>query len=322
MGTTWSVQLARLPEELDREVVRADIERLLDQVNDEMSTWRGDSVISRFNRAPAGTAMVIPEGFAQVLSAALALAEATVGAYDPTVGPLVKLWGFGPDSARTSVPTAAEIARARARVGYRLLEFDRATRQLIQPGNVYLDLSSIAKGFAVDQIAEYLLERGAEDFLVNLGGDLRVNGRRTDRRPWQVAIERAGGETGKVEQIIQPGNAAVATSGSYRQFFENDGRRYSHTIDPRSGQPVSHAVVAVTVVAADAMTADALATALGVLDPDAGWKFAVERNLAVSWQMQGRESLETRLSPVFACNDPVIFCSDVLVPPKSSGAQK
>jgi thiamine biosynthesis lipoprotein len=300
MGTTWSVQLSGLPDDLDQESVRANIERLLEQVNNEMSTWREDSVISRFNRAPAGTALVIPEGFARVLSAALALAEATDGAYDPTVGPLVNLWGFGPDPVRTTAPTATEIAKAQARVGYRQIEFNPARRQLVQPGSVYLDLSSIAKGFAVDLIAEDLLERGVEDFLVDIGGDLRVNGKRSDGRPWRVAIERAGSSLGEVERIIEPANAAVATSGSYRQFFEAEGRHYSHTIDPRSGQPVNHAVVAVTVVAADAMTADGLATALGILDPDTGWQFAVEGNLEVSWQLKGKESLETRLSPALA----------------------
>ncbi len=297
MGTTWSVQMTRLPQDLDHETAHVDIERLLDQVNNEMSTWREDSVISRFNRAPAGTALVIPEGFARVLSAALALAEATDGAYDPTVGPLVNLWGFGPDPLRTTAPTPMEITRTQARVGYHLIEFDPTTRRLVQPGKVFLDLSSIAKGFAVDRIAEYLLERGVEDFLVEIGGDLRVNGRRPDGRPWRVAIEQAQGGAGEVEQIIEPGNAAVATSGSYRQFFEADGRRYSHTIDPRSGQPVRHAVVGVTVVAAGAMTADGLATALGILDPDTGWKFALEQKLAVMWQMENSGTLESRLSP-------------------------
>lgn len=300
MGTTWSVQLARAPGDLDGVALRAQIEQRLERVNAEMSTWREDSIISRFNRSEAGTAMVIPEDFARVLSHALTLAEATGGAFDPTIGPLVRLWGFGPPLRGQRLPSAAELARARAQVGYQRLDFDRAKRTLIQPGGLELDLSAIAKGFAVDRIAELLLDHAIDDFLVNLGGDVRAAGRRADGSNWRIAIEWPDPQAGRVERIITPGTAAVASSGTYRQNFEIAGRTYSHTIDPRTGAPVDHDGIAVTVIASTAMAADGLATALGVLEPDAALVFAEKHNLATLLMHRDGGSLRTEPSSAFA----------------------
>jgi thiamine biosynthesis lipoprotein len=300
MGTSWSVQLAHWSSDADAESLRARIEERLERINAEMSTWRIDSTISRFNRAEAGTAMTIPHNFARVLDHALILADATGGAFDPTIGPLVNLWGFGPPMRRQQVPSEQELAEARKRVGYQRLEFDRDARRLVQPGGVTLDLSAIAKGFAVDRIAELLHERGIQDFLINLGGDVRAAGARADGSAWRIGIEWPDPEAGRVERVIAPGSAAVASSGTYRQNFEIDGRRYSHTIDPRTGYPVGHAGVAVTVIAPTAMAADGLATALGVLDPDAALAFAERNDVATLLMRHDDVSIRAEPSTAFA----------------------
>jgi len=281
MGTGWTARLGDpLPAPLP--VLRGEIEAQLEAVNAEMSTWRADSVISAFNRAPAGTVIDLPPGFAAVLAAALVLARDTDGAYDPTVGPLVNLWGFGPDGTRKSPPSAEAIAEARARVGWRRLDFAPGARRLVQPGGLYLDLSSIAKGHGVDRVVEHLSARGQRSAMFDIGGDLRVIGQRPDGQPWQIGIERPAEGTREVQAVVSmPADQALATSGSYRNFFRDGSRRYAHLIDPRTAAPVAHRLVSVSVLHASCTQADGLATALSVLGPDAGMAFAREHGLAV-----------------------------------------
>lgn len=282
MGTYWKVRVAALPAGLALPELREEIEAVLEAVNAEMSTYREDALITRFNRAGEGEAFDLPPGFARVLSAALDLAAQTDGAYDPTVGPLVNLWGFGPDGMRASPPEQAKLDAARARVGWQRLVFDRASDRLVQPGEAYLDLSSIAKGDAVDRIVELLGERGVRSALVDLGGDMRAVGTRPDGSPWRIAVERPVPGSRDIHSVVGlPAGMAVATSGSYRNYFESGGRVFSHTIDPRTAEPVAHRVVSVTVVADTCLEADGLATALGVLGAEAGMAFARERGLAV-----------------------------------------
>jgi FAD:protein FMN transferase len=300
MGTTWTVQASTLPRSMSAAELGEQIETLLDQVNDEMSTWREDSDISRFNRLPAGERMDIPRGFATVLGLSLELADQSGGAFDPTVGPLVNLWGFGPDGRVNQAPDAETRASARARVGYQRLSYERGSGTLTQPGELYLDFSAIAKGWGVDVVAEHLIDLGIDGFLVDIGGDMRMQGTRPDGRAWRIAIERPVPGTREIFQVIQPGNAAIATSGTYRQYFESGERRYSHTIDPRIGFPVEHPAISITVIADNATWADGLATALGVLDPDEAYEWAVERNLAVLWILEQDDELTERYTPGFA----------------------
>lgn len=281
MGTGWTARLGDpLPAPLP--VLRGEIERHLEAVNAEMSTWRGDSLISRFNQAPAGTAFELPPGFDAVLAAALTLARETDGAYDPTVGPLVNLWGFGPDGTRKAPPAAEAVAAARARVGWQRLAFEPGSRRLVQPGGIYLDLSSIAKGHGVDRVVEHLRSRGLRSAMFDIGGDLRVIGRRPDGQPWQIGIERPAEGVRDLQTVVaMPADQALATSGSYRNFFREGSRRFAHLIDPRTAEPVAHRLVSVSVLHASCTQADALATALSVLGPDAGMAFARSRGLAV-----------------------------------------
>ncbi len=300
MGTTWSVKLAAPVAAL------VDLERgiqaRLDEVVAQMSTWEAGSDISRYNRADAGSAHTLPAPFAEVLAAALALAADTDGAYDPTVGPLTDLWGFGPAGARAQAPKPAPLAQARERVDWRRLRFDAATRELIQPGAAYLDLSSIAKGYGVDRVADWLLAQGCGDCLVEVGGELRAHGRKPDGSAWRVAVEQPGRED-EAAAVIALDGLAIATSGDYRRYFEQTGagaaRRYSHTLDPRTGAPIDHTVASVTVLHERCMHADALATALTVLGARAGLAYANRRRLAALFVLREGDGFVSRATPGF-----------------------
>lgn len=299
MGTVWTVRVSALPVGVSGPELRAQIEALLDQVNAEMSTYRSDSVISAFNRAASGERIELPAGFAAVLAEALYWAEMTDGAFDPTAGPLVNLWGFGPPDRRDQVPGETEIAEARARVGWQQLDFRSGDQALVQPGGVRLDLSAIAKGWGVDVVAEHLLRSGVPGFLVEIGGDLRTHGRRPDGAPWRVAIERPIPGTRELHDVINVHEIAITTSGDYRNFFKADGRRFSHLIDPRTGFPIAHATVSVTAAAAHASTADVIATALSILPIDEAWALATEHDLAVLWLLAEGDQLVERMTPAF-----------------------
>ncbi|MGE0744290.1 MAG: FAD:protein FMN transferase [Rhodospirillales bacterium] len=298
MGTTWTVRVAA-PPDIDFVALRARIQHALDRVVAQMSTYRPDSDLSRFNAAPAGTWLALPEEFLAVLTAALALARETDGAFDPTVGPLVDLWGFGPAGRRTEPPPAAAIEAVAGPVGWARLEIDAARRRARQPGGVRLDLSAIAKGFGVDAVADCLRDAGLTCYLVEVGGELRGAGTKPDGKPWWVAPDRPRADM--PETIVALHGLAVATSGDYRRFFDSGGIRYAHTIDPRTGRPVSHGLVAVTVLHPSCMQADALATALTVLGPQAGYDFACARGIAALFVARdgGGDRLPETMTPAF-----------------------
>lgn len=293
MGTSWSVRLAN-PQFLPLEAAQQAIEQALAQVVAQMSHWEKDSDISRFNRAPAGSWQVLPDALWTVLDCALAWAQDSGGAWDPTVGPLVDAWGFGPRANTADYagapPDAAVLAQAQARVGYQRLQRRLAQQSVLQPGAVHLDLSGIAKGYAVDLVAQQLQALGHANFLVEIGGELRACGQRPDGLPWRVAV------AGTPHQLVLH-NTAIATSGDHWHVFEHAGQRYSHSLDPRSGAPVAHGLSSVTVVHEQCMQADALATVLTVLGPQEGLDFAQARGLSallVSHSAQGPELAMTR----------------------------
>ncbi len=301
MGTTWTAQLVVAPARTDE--LRATIEHELDAVVAQMSTWEPASELSRFNRAPAGSWQTVPAELFDMLDYASSLARDTGGAYDPTVGPLVDLWGFGPGAAaRREPPSASEISDARARVGFQRLELDRGTHRVKQPGGVTIDVSSLGPGHAIDRIAARLKHTGVEAFLIELGGEMRAEGRKPGGSDWRIAIEPANadehGET-IYDLVIALRDESAGSSGDYRVGFEHAGRRYSHTIDPRTGEPVQHALAGVTVIADTTMQADALAAALTVLGPDDGMRFAQQRRIAAVFTLRGAQGFERLYSPAF-----------------------
>ena len=303
MGTGWSLRIVAPPEDLEPEALEAAVTERLARVNALMSTYDPASQLSRFNAAPPDVWFEVDAELLEVVAAARELSEATDGAFDVTVGPLVNLWGFGPGDVvpRAEVPTDAEIAAALGRSGFERLELRREPPALRKAGRLYVDLSAIAKGYGVDVIAGLLEDAGVERFLVEIGGELRARGTNARGIPWQVGIEVPDGtRRGIARQAIGLETGAVATSGDYRNFFTVDGVRYSHTIDPATGRPVGHDVASVTVVHESAMWADGWATALNVLGAERGLPIAEARDLPVSFVLYGDDGLDETASAPFA----------------------
>ncbi|WP_164102780.1 FAD:protein FMN transferase [Candidatus Laterigemmans baculatus] len=288
MGTYYSVTIANPPQELPADwTERVDAE--LRQVNDQMSTYLESSEISRFNRSTSLDWFPVSGETAMVVAVAQEVSAATGGAFDITVGPLVDAWSFGPGKRTGRPPSAAELESLRRKVGYENLEVRRdppALRKKIP--ELRIDLSAIAKGHGVDRVLGLLVELGCEHAFVDIGGEDRAIGRRGERG-WRVAIEDPNDEQRRYAMAIELNDRAIATSGDYRNFFEFEGRRYSHTIDPRTGRPIEHGVASVSVIANDCMTADAWATALAVVGPTDGLELASRFDLAVRFVVRESE---------------------------------
>ncbi|MDQ8700003.1 FAD:protein FMN transferase [Hyphomicrobium sp. LHD-15] len=303
MGTSWSAKVA-LPRGADVASLNRGIEAVLAGVVAEMSPWEPSSALSRFNAAPGGTWHLLPDGFFKVLSAALHWAERTGGAYDPTIGALVDLWGFGPAAVAAGLPKPDAVNAAQASSGWQRVKCDVEARRVFQPGQLQLDLCAIAKGFAVDEVVRFLRKSGVANLLVEIGGELRGEGVKPDGSPWWVALEtpRASQFTSAqpLDAVLALNGISVATSGDEQRYFDRDGRRYAHTIDPRTGHPVAHDLVSVTVVAEDCMTADVLATALTVFGPEQGPVFAAENGVAARFVRLDGERLVECLTPAMA----------------------
>lgn len=300
MGTTWQVKLV-VARTRDLHPLHASIQAQLDAIVAQMSTWEANSDISRFNRAAPGSAQRVPDLFAQVVDAAVDIARRSAGAFDPTVGPLVALWGFGAHALAQRIPDPATLAATRARCGWQRLHW--ADQTLQQPGGVELDLSAIAKGFGVDQVSTWLRQQGVHAALVEVGGELHGYGRKPDGQPWRVLVEAGPEEeasTALPPRVLALDDLAVATSGDRWHHFEQDGAQFSHTLDPRTGAPVTRAAAAVTVAARDAMHADGWATALTVMGVEQGLAFAREHALAARFVSRGAHGVEEHLSPAFA----------------------
>jgi len=300
MGTTWHITYLPSKESARPEQLQAVLEGLLVDLNNSMSTWQIDSEISRFNRSLVGEWVPVSEHFGRVMAQALHIGELSGGAYDVTVGPLVELWGFGPVQPRMELPDKRAIDAARERVGQRHIEFDSGLQRLRRLRDVELDLSSIAKGYAVDVLAAALSGHGIDNFLVEVGGEMRVAGISPRGDAWRVAIERPEPGARAVALGIALEDIAVATSGDYRNYFELEGRRYSHSIDSRTGYPVAHDLVSVTVLAEDCMTADGWATALTVLGAEEALALAEQHGLAVYLMRRDGERIVPSYSSAFA----------------------
>ena len=290
MGTTYSVAVAELPAGVSLKDARAAVEDELAAVNRQMSTWDPGSELSRFNASDSIDWLPVSRHTAAVVALALDIAEESGGAFDPTVGPLVDLWGFGGTPRPTGVPTDDELAAVRAVVGYEKLHARRDPPALRKdvPG-LRVNVSAVAKGHGADRVFDRLTGLGVEDLLVEIGGEIRAGGAKAGGVPWAAGIEApiddVTGTRRRVRRAVplalEPVAAAMATSGNYRNFYELDGERVVHTLDPRTGRPAAAgALAAVSVLAADCATADALATAVMVLGADDGRRLLERRGAA------------------------------------------
>lgn len=295
----WTVKMDALPAGQDAASVQRELQGLLDKANAALSTYQPDTELMRFNRAPVGEWAPVSPLLFRAVSAALSVSAASQGRYDITVGPLVNLWGFGPGAVPLHEPSPEDIARARARVGWENIAMDASRPALMRRQKVQLDLSSVGEGVAVDALAARLLEWGVQGFMVSVAGCTRVQGRKADGKPWVIAIEKPDG-SGQVQQALRLRDQVISTSGSYRNYREIDGVRYSHTLDPATGRPITHKGVSVSVVmSGDTTSADAWATALNVLGPDEGYDLAESRGIAAYFIRHTDTGPEVRYTSAF-----------------------
>ncbi|MDP2379878.1 MAG: FAD:protein FMN transferase, partial [Pseudohongiella sp.] len=309
MGTTYRILVAGFPEALTDNALADGIEQRLYRLDRElMSTYAPESELSRFNRSAPGDWVSVSPELALVLDKALYFHQLTEGYFDVTVGPLVNRWGFGPlvgqrvDQAR--IPSDEEIAELLQQTGSQYLEVSLSPPQVRKSAQIYVDLSGIAKGYAVDVLADYFDSLEMDSYFIEVGGELRIKGLKPDGSGWVPAIEKpVDSAEPEVYQIFysQGKTLAVAGSGDYRNYFEQDGVRYSHEIDPFNGRPISHSLAAVTVIAATAMEADALATAFMVMGEQRSYDLAQAQGLAVYFisKHPDQDGFIERFTPAF-----------------------
>lgn len=268
MGTTWNASVVVTSAEESREAaaLQAPLQKLLDEVNQQMSTYIEDSELSRFNRHASAEPFAVSPELARVTRRALQIGAATDGAFDVTLGPLIALWGFDKDGRRTTPPPAKALAAARARVGLERVRVDGDKLVKTKP-DVEVNLSGIAKGYGSDVVHNKIVAAGFDEAMVEIGGEVRASGKNPAGKPWRLGVNvpRSDSDPTSVLTTVPVKDRGLATSGDYRNFFEAGGRRYSHIIDPKKGEPVERPPVSVSVLAPDCMTADALATAGMVL---------------------------------------------------------
>ncbi len=291
MGTTFSVKFTS-PSPVDIIEIEKDINSLLIELNRQMSTYIPNSELSRFNKSTDTTWVSVSEDLAYVVNSAQKISEISEGLFDITIGPAVNIWGFGPDNKPQFVPNKEAIEKALKLVGYKNIQVKLNPPEIKKSNpNVYCDLSAIAKGFGVDIVSEYLTQKGLTNYLVEIGGELRASGAKFKDK-WKVGIS-VPSQDNTIQETITLSNQSMATSGDYWNYFEEDGIRYSHTINPITGKPITHKLASVTVVAKTCMEADALATAIDVMGPELGLKFATKNELNVYFIVKGKNGFES-----------------------------
>ncbi|NNG41945.1 FAD:protein FMN transferase [Pseudoalteromonas sp. NEC-BIFX-2020_002] len=299
MGTTYHIKVFAEQEKLASLNLLPEVTQLLKDINLSMSTYIKDSEINQFNRLPAGEVMPISSDFRAVVSESIRLGKSTK-TLDVTMGPLIDLWGFGPDKKPTKRPTNEALLAMIAKIGVdKLILTDQGLAKSID--GLALSFSATAKGYGIDKVAELLESHGLTNYMVEIGGELRVSGKKPNDLDWRIAIEQPDTELGvrKVHKVLAPGNNGIATSGDYRIFYEMEGVTYSHLIDPVTGMPSRHDLVSVTVLHPSAMTADGLATALTVMGMEKAKAYAQEHDLPVYLIAKSEDGLVTYSSPAF-----------------------
>jgi thiamine biosynthesis lipoprotein len=297
MGSTYSVKYVHTDATPDVDKVRAETEAILAEVDQQMSTYRDDSLISQFNKAPAGSCMKLPEGMLEMVRSGSKLSDDSNGAFDLTLEPLLNLWGFGPQARVEKVPSAEQIAEARRHIGHQHLRIDG--QSLCKDVDIQLDLNSIAAGYTVDRIISRLRELGISSYLVEATGELKAAGNKPDGEPWRIAIEAPRDDERVSQKILQLDGYGISTSGDYRNYFEENGVRYSHTIDPLTGAPITHKLASVTVANESTQLADGLSTLLMVLGPERGMAYAKQANIAAFFVTREGKAFVTHSSPAF-----------------------
>ncbi|AVJ55461.1 FAD:protein FMN transferase ApbE [Idiomarina sp. OT37-5b] len=298
MGTTYSIALYSKDPRHTQAEIQKKVETVLAQVNAQMSTYDPDSELSRFNRHESTQPVVISRALERVIGRALAISEQTDGLLDVTVGPLVNLWGFGPQAKPEQVPTAEELEAVRDYVGYRKLRIENHQLTKAHP-KVYVDLSTIAKGYGVDRVAYLLDDLEITQYLIEIGGEIRTRGGKPDGQPWRLAVEKPVSTERSIQEIVSFNEGALATSGDYRNFYEENGRRYSHIINPLTAEPIQHNLVSVSVYTDDCMSADAYATALLVMGTEQAKAFVEKHQLAALLVYKTDDGFGEWVSPAF-----------------------
>lgn len=300
MGTRYNISYVGDGQAINllQEERQQDVDARLAQINRQMSTYDPESELSRFNQSESTDWFEVSEETAKVVAFALEVAELSDGQFDPTVGPVVNLWGFGPDGRRKEPPTDEQVAAALARVGYESVEARHDPPALKKSrADVYLDLSAVAKGYGVDEVSRVLADQGAEASMVEIGGEVVCRGAKPDGAAWRIGVEKPDERGRTIQTVVELSDAALATSGDYRNFFETDGVRYSHTINPKTGRPVEHQLAEVSVRAENCMKADAYATAILVMGPERGYNWARRHSVAALLIERKEEGFVERTTP-------------------------
>ncbi|MNS86783.1 Thiamine biosynthesis lipoprotein ApbE precursor [compost metagenome] len=297
MGSSYTVQYVRTPQGPVPEQVRREVEAVLEGVDQRFSTYRSDSLIETFNRLPGNSCQTMPADVLDLVRVGEQLSQQSDGAFDLTIEPLLDLWGFGPQSRMEKVPGAKALASARQRVGHGHLRI--VGEQLCKDAPVQVDFNSIAAGYAVDLVVERLYALGVTDLLVEATGELKALGRKPDGSHWKVALELPREDRQIAQQVLALDGFGVSTSGDYRHYFEENGQRYSHTFDARSGKPVKHDLASVTVFERSTLMADGYSTLLLVLGPQDGWDFALRHEIAAVFVTRVADGFVSRSTPAF-----------------------
>lgn len=299
MGTTYHIKYFSNDESVDQVKLQQQIDNELKAVNQSMSTYIEDSEINTFNKLPANQVMPITEDFRAVVSESIRLGKSTK-TLDVTMGPLIDLWGFGPDKKPTKRPSDAALAAMIEKIGVdKLILNEQGLAKTVD--GLELSFSATAKGYGIDKVAQLLERHNISNYMVEIGGELRIGGEKPNSQDWKIAIEQPDAPAGerKVHRVLAPNTNGIATSGDYRIFYKMDGEIYTHLIDPVTGMPIKHDLVSVTVLHPSAMTADGLATALTVMGMQKAKAYAEEHNLPVYLMAKSDDGIVTYSSTAF-----------------------
>lgn len=306
MGTSYSVKWLAADvaesEKVKQQIaeLNAAADLLLIEVNQSMSTYIADSELSLLNRAKGDVQQQISQPLFNVLQLSQDISRASRGAFDVTVGPLVNLWGFGPDGRVTKAPEQSVIDELRSKVGFQRITLDTENVSVSRSEGVYIDLSAVAKGYGVDRLAQLMDANGVMNYLVEIGGELRAKGLKLNSEPWLIAIESPVSGQRAIQRIIGVRDIAVATSGDYRNYFEENGVRFSHTIDPSNGRPINHKLASVTVLRPSCAEADALATAFTVMGELKAYEYAIANGIDAMFIVKSDTGFIEKQTPGFA----------------------